>query len=272
MKVYVTLHLLCYYMPTVTANTLTKRFGASLQPDPTVVSLPRRYYASAWTSGISHPRSLALVDNLMLRERPGKSNTEYMSVHFTRHSFNDYVTMYNETCEMVLTNTINQNLSDYAGPDVSPVNNAVAPATQMTCLQLPTPDALTRLGDSGGHIQRCTSRILRARTYLDLLAFCIPSPPDYMRVISGTGRGGLALFLASHESSFKVPSDCYTMSAYRRVLGVTAERASHVRQCSRCNEAPSESCGEYCPETVHCKTSTSISYNIYTVPSTDVVY
>jgi hypothetical protein len=44
-------------------------------------------------------------------------------------------------------------LSDYAGPDVdlvvSPVNNAVTPATQLTCLQLPTPDALTRLGDYG---------------------------------------------------------------------------------------------------------------------------
>jgi hypothetical protein len=125
---------------------------------------------------------------------------------------------------------------------VSPVNNAVAPATQLTCLQLPTPDALTRLGDSGGHIQRGISRILRASAYLDLLAFCKPSPPDYMRVISGTGRGALTLFLASHESSFKVPSDCYTMAAHR-VLGLTAERASHVRMCPRCNEASSESRG-----------------------------
>jgi hypothetical protein len=37
---------------------------------------------------------------------------------------------------VVLTNTLNQNLSDYAGPDVelvvSTVNNAVAPATQLT--------------------------------------------------------------------------------------------------------------------------------------------
>jgi hypothetical protein len=70
---------------------------------------------------------------------------------------------------------VNQNLSDYVGPDVelvvSPVNNAVAPATQLTCLHLPTPDALTRLGDYGGHIQRGISRILRARAYLDLLAF-----------------------------------------------------------------------------------------------------
>jgi hypothetical protein len=72
----------------------------------------------------------------------------------------------------VLTSTVNQNLSDYAGPDVelvvSPVNNAVAPATQLTCLQLPTPDALNRLGDFGVHIQRGISWILRARAYLDL--------------------------------------------------------------------------------------------------------
>jgi hypothetical protein len=60
---------------------------------------------------------------------------------------------FSESDLVVLTNTMNQNLSDYAGPDVelvvSPVNNAVAPATQLTCLQLPTPDALTCLGDSG---------------------------------------------------------------------------------------------------------------------------
>jgi hypothetical protein len=52
-----------------------------------------------------------------------------------------------------LTNTHNQCFPDYAGPDVelvvSPVNNAVA-HTFFTCLQLPTPDALTRSGDSGG--------------------------------------------------------------------------------------------------------------------------
>jgi hypothetical protein len=72
---------------------------------------------------------------------------------------------------------------------VSQVNNAMAPATQLTCLQLPTPHALTRLGGYVGHTQRGISRILRARAYLDLLAFCTPSPPDYMRVISGTGRG-----------------------------------------------------------------------------------
>jgi hypothetical protein len=150
---------------------------------------------------------------------------------------------FSESDLVVLTSTLNQDLSNYVGPDVelvvSPVNNAVAPATRLTCLQVPTPDALTRLGDSGGHIQRGNSRIIRARAYLDLLAFCRPSPPDYVRVISGTGRGGggdLALFFASHESSFKVPSDCYTIAAHR-VLGFTAERASHVRKCPRCNDA-----------------------------------
>jgi hypothetical protein len=119
---------------------------------------------------------------------------------------------------VVLTETLNQGLSDYVGPNVelvvSPLNNAVAPAIELTCLQLPTPDALTRLGGFGGHIQRGNLRILRARAYLDLLAFCIPSPPDYMRVISGTSREFLALFFASHESIFKVPSDCYTMAAH----------------------------------------------------------
>jgi hypothetical protein len=68
---------------------------------------------------------------------------------------------------VVLTNTLNQDLSDYVGPDVdlvvSPVKNAVAPAIQLTCLQLPTPDALTRSGDSGGHIQPGISRFFRAR-------------------------------------------------------------------------------------------------------------
>jgi hypothetical protein len=113
--------------------------------------------------------------------------------------------------DLVVFSTLNQDLYDYAGPDVelvvSPVKNAVAPATQLTCLQLPTPDAFTRLGDSGGHIKGDISRILRARAYLDLLAFWRLSPLDDMRVISGTGRGALALFFASHESIFKVPSD-----------------------------------------------------------------
>jgi hypothetical protein len=163
-----------------------------------------------------------------------------------RTSYNSISTMgrFSESDLVVLTNTLNQDLSGYVGLDIElvvhPVNYAVATATKLTCLQLPTPDALTRLGNSGGHIQRGISRSLRARAYLDLLAFCIPSPPDYMRVISGTGRGALALFFPSHESDFKVPFDNYAMAAHR-VLGLTAERASHVRKCPRCNEAPSKS-------------------------------
>jgi hypothetical protein len=81
------------------------------------------------------------------------------------------------------------------------------------------------------------SRILCARAYLDLLAFCRPSPPDYMRVFSGAGRAHLALFFASHESGFKVLSDCYTMAAHR-VLGLAVEHASHVRKYPRSNETP----------------------------------
>jgi hypothetical protein len=100
----------------------------------------------------------------------------------------------------VLANTLNQDLSDYVGPDfelvVSPVNNAVALATQLTCRQLPTSAALTRLADSGGHIERGISGILRARAYLDFLAFCKLSPPDYVRVISGTNCGALAIIFA----------------------------------------------------------------------------
>jgi hypothetical protein len=71
-----------------------------------------------------------------------------------------------------------------------------------------------------------------------------------MRVISATGREALAIFFASHESVFKVPSDCYTMRAHR-VLGFTAERASNVRKCSRWNEAPRESRGSGSSSTVH---------------------
>jgi hypothetical protein len=75
---------------------------------------------------------------------------------------------------VVLSNTLNQELFDYVGPDVelvaSPADNVVAPTTQLTCLQLPTPGARTRSGDSGGHIQGGISRIPCARAYLDLSA------------------------------------------------------------------------------------------------------
>jgi hypothetical protein len=97
----------------------------------------------------------------------------------------------------VLTSTLYQDLSDYVGPDVelvvSAVDNAAASATQLSCLQLPARDALTRSGDFGGHIQRDTSRTLRARAYLDLLAFCIPSPPDHMRVTKSSVMGNQVL-------------------------------------------------------------------------------
>jgi hypothetical protein len=51
------------------------------------------------------------------------------------------------------------------------------------------------------------SRMLRA--HLDLLALCRPPPPDYMRVISGTGRGALALFFASHDYMSLVSRRCH---------------------------------------------------------------
>jgi hypothetical protein len=99
---------------------------------------------------------------------------------------------------VVLSFTLNQDLPDYARPDVELVvslaNNAGAPATQLICLQLPTLDALTRSGDSGGHIQRGLSRILRTRAYLDLLAFSKPSPPDY-EVDYGYGSRGFSSLL-----------------------------------------------------------------------------
>jgi hypothetical protein len=45
---------------------------------------------------------------------------------------------FSESDLTVLTNTLYQDLSDYVGPDielvVSPGNNAVAPATKLTCL------------------------------------------------------------------------------------------------------------------------------------------
>jgi hypothetical protein len=58
----------------------------------------------------------------------------------------------------------------------------------------------------------------------------------------GTGRGALALFSASHESCFKVPSNYYTVLGHR-VLGITTERAYYVRRCPHCNEAHYESRG-----------------------------
>jgi hypothetical protein len=152
-----------------------------------------------------------------------------------------------ETDIVVLTSALSKDLPDYNGPGVelvaSPIDNATASTTLWTCLKLPTPDALTRSGRYEGHIiKRGISRILRVRAYLDLVAFCKPSLPDYMRVISGTGRVALAIFFASYKSFFKVPFDSYAMAAYL-VLGLTMERTSRVMKCPRCNEAPSGSRG-----------------------------
>jgi hypothetical protein len=89
---------------------------------------------------------------------------------------------FSESDLAVLANILNQDLSDNAGHDVelvvSRVDIAAASATSFTCLQLKTPKNLTRSGDFEGHSQRGISRILRARPYLDLLAFCRPSPTD----------------------------------------------------------------------------------------------
>jgi hypothetical protein len=68
-----------------------------------------------------------------------------------------------------------------------------------------------------------------------------------MRAISG--RGVLALCLASHGSNFKVPSDYYTMAPHR-VFGLTRERASHVLKCPLCNETPPQCLGSGYSSTV----------------------
>jgi hypothetical protein len=63
------------------------------------------------------------------------------------------------------------------------------------------PAQLTRRGTSSAAFLA-----FKSRPFLDLLAFYGPSPPDYVRAISRTGRGALAMFFTSHESSFRVPS------------------------------------------------------------------
>jgi hypothetical protein len=105
-------------------------------------------------------------------------------------------------------------------------------------LPVPSPAAISRLLTS----LVTTAAPLVARPTCNY-PFPIPTfPPDYMMLISGMGRGALALVFASHESIFKVPFDCYTMATHM-VLCLTVERASHVRKCSRCNEAPTQSHG-----------------------------
>jgi hypothetical protein len=89
--------------------------------------------------------------------------------------------------------------------------------------KLQTPDALTRLGDSRGHIQRGISRILLARAYLDLLAFCRPSPPDYMRVNLGVRVAGLWLSFSLHMS---LVSRCHPIAIRWHVTGCSASLRS----------------------------------------------
>jgi hypothetical protein len=75
---------------------------------------------------------------------------------------------FSESDLVVLTSTLNQDLSDYVEPDVElvvfPVNTAVTPTTQLTCLQLPIPYAPTRSGDYGATFNR------------KLYAFFVPGP------------------------------------------------------------------------------------------------
>jgi hypothetical protein len=103
--------------------------------------------------------------------------------------------------------------------------------------QVPTPYVVTRRSDTKGHLQRGTSRTLKARVFLDLLALCGPSPLDYIWIVSGANRETLVMSFTSHESSFRVPCDCLMMAAHR-VLGLTPCRASHVQKSPRCNGSP----------------------------------
>jgi hypothetical protein len=70
---------------------------------------------------------------------------------------------------VVLTYTLNKDLSNCNGPDVelvvSPVNNAVAPATQLISLKLPTPNILS-----------LAREILGATFNREFRAFFVPGP------------------------------------------------------------------------------------------------
>jgi hypothetical protein len=69
----------------------------------------------------------------------------------------------------------------------------------------------------------------RERKNMDLLGFRLPPLGGFLGPRSAghlansgsTCRGALAIFFASHESKFNVPSECCTMEAHR-VLGHTA--------------------------------------------------
>jgi hypothetical protein len=134
----------------------------SLRPSPIIFT----YYES---------ESLSPMYGLIRQELPNVATSISPRAVQLRSSYDAISSMggFSESDLVVSTNTLNQDLSDYVGHDVElvvyPINNAVAPATQLTCLQLPTPNALTRSGVSGGHIQHGIACILRARAYLDLL-------------------------------------------------------------------------------------------------------
>jgi hypothetical protein len=74
-----------------------------------------------------------------------------------------------------LATTLDQDLSDDVGPNAEFVpSHAASPAAlapRMICLQVPTLDAPTRPSDAKGHLQRGLSRTLKARAFLDILAF-----------------------------------------------------------------------------------------------------
>jgi hypothetical protein len=75
----------------------------------------------------------------------------------------------------------------------------------MNFLQVPTPDAHTRPSDTKRHHKRCITRTLKARAFLDLLAFFGPSSPDYARFVSGTNFGAVAIFLLRKSLASALP-------------------------------------------------------------------
>jgi hypothetical protein len=91
MKVHKATPLLCCFTLTVTLGALIKKLGALLHPDPIVGLLPGGIHCERFDAR-SFARSLVLLNNIMLRQRPGQSVTEHM--HFMRQSFEDY----NEAC------------------------------------------------------------------------------------------------------------------------------------------------------------------------------
>jgi hypothetical protein len=96
--------------------------------------------------------SLGPLNGLIRQELLNVATSSFPWAVQLRTSYDTISTMggFSESDLVVLTNTLNQDLSDYAGPDVelvvSPVNNVVAYATELTCLQLPTPDVRCYFG------------------------------------------------------------------------------------------------------------------------------